>query len=419
MARQAARQFGIPESTLRDNKKRENVTKLSLGRKPVFNQAQEKEIVDHVITLSKMFYGITSYELRRVVYVYAERNNIQHSFNRETKIAGKDWERLFIKRNPSISLRQPENTRLNRISSFNQEEVTLFYDNLVKVFENHNFPANRIYNMDESGITTVQKKSPKVYAQTGARNVGMATSGERGKTVTAVCAINAGGGFVPPMIIYPRKRMALHLRRGGPVGTIYCCSNDGWINEELFVEWLKHFRNTVKPTKNDPVLLVCDNHSSHTTMEAYTFCKENHIVIVSIPPHTSHKLQPLEVSFFSSLRDAMAKEFNYFMVHNAHQQIIMANLASLFNKAYVKVATMDKGISAFRATGIFPLNPDKFTAKDFQPARKFEELVIHDTDNQSAEISTETPTVPNDEAGPSGQGMSPQAGPSGQPKVSI
>lgn len=104
--RKAARQFGIPESTLRDNKKRETVTKLSLGRKPTFTKDQEKDIADHVIKLSKMFYGITPDELRRVAYEYAERNNLKHAFNKTTKLAGKDWEKLFISRNPSLSLRQ-------------------------------------------------------------------------------------------------------------------------------------------------------------------------------------------------------------------------------------------------------------------------------------------------------------------------
>lgn len=94
--RQAARQFGIPEATLRDNKKRGTVAKLSLGRKPIFNEAQEREIAEHVIKLSKLFYGITPIELRRVAFEYTGRNKIKHSFNRETKLAGKDWVRSFI-----------------------------------------------------------------------------------------------------------------------------------------------------------------------------------------------------------------------------------------------------------------------------------------------------------------------------------
>ena len=42
-------------------------------------------------------------------------------FNRERNLAGMDWLRLFLRRNPKITLRQPEGTSQNRITAFNQE----------------------------------------------------------------------------------------------------------------------------------------------------------------------------------------------------------------------------------------------------------------------------------------------------------
>lgn len=38
----------------------------------------------------------------------------------------------------------------------------------------------------------------------------------------------------PPMFIFPRKRMTPTLEKDGPAGAIYKCSDNGWINEELF-----------------------------------------------------------------------------------------------------------------------------------------------------------------------------------------
>jgi hypothetical protein len=54
-------------------------------------------------------------------------------------------------------------------------------------------------------------------------------------------------------------------------------SDTGFINTELFIEWLKHFRSFVKPTKEDPVLLILDNHISHCNIEAGLFCREYHM----------------------------------------------------------------------------------------------------------------------------------------------
>lgn len=37
------------------------------------------------------------------------------------------------------------------------------------------------------------------------------------------------------------------------------------------------------------MLLVFGNHSSHNSLQAFEFCKEHSIIVVSLPPHTSNK----------------------------------------------------------------------------------------------------------------------------------
>ncbi|KAG8247574.1 hypothetical protein J6590_057865 [Homalodisca vitripennis] len=66
------------------------------------------------------------------------------------------------------------------------------------------------------------------------------------------------------------------------------------------------------------------------------------------------------------------------MTQHAHTKILTSDIPSLLNNAYVKVATMEKGIKGFSAAGIYPLNPDKFTSEDFAPANEFRELVVED-----------------------------------------
>jgi len=51
------------------------------------------------------------------------------------------------------------------------------------------------------------------------------------------------------------------------------------------------------PTDDDPVLLIVDNHMSHYSLEAVTFCTEHYMTLKSLPPHSSHKLQPLDRGF--------------------------------------------------------------------------------------------------------------------------
>lgn len=113
--RTAGRTYGIHEATLRKRIKKGILGGPSMGRKPVLSDDQEKELCTHVLTLCKLFYGVTLVELRRIAFEFVEKNKINHNFNQITKLAGKDWAQGFLKRNPNLSLRKPEPTSLSRI----------------------------------------------------------------------------------------------------------------------------------------------------------------------------------------------------------------------------------------------------------------------------------------------------------------
>ncbi|CAK1598674.1 unnamed protein product [Parnassius mnemosyne] len=170
------------------------------------------------------------------------------------------------------------------------------------------------------------------------------------------------------MFIYPRLRHSTALDSDEPRGTVYRCSKNGWINEELFVEWLKYFTKYAKPSESDPVLLLLDNHSSHISWNSYKFCKENHIVMLSLPPHGSHRIQPLDISIYGPLKTAYKQECNIFMKCKLGRKITQGDIASLFRKAFQRVATIPKAEAGFTASGIYSYNPNIFTDEDFLPA---------------------------------------------------
>nr|CAH7765230.1 unnamed protein product [Callosobruchus chinensis] len=164
--------------------------------------------------------------------------------------------------------------------------------------------------MDETRVTVVQKKCPKVYGHKGAKKVGAVTSAERGRAIIGVFAVSAAGNYCPPMLIYPLKRLSPALERNGPIGALYACSKNGWTNSELFFEWLKHFEKNANPTEINPVLLFLDNNSSHISLEAYRLCRSKFIHMVSLPPHTSGHLEPLELTLFGPLKNQLYREYD-------------------------------------------------------------------------------------------------------------
>jgi len=111
-----------------------------------------------------------------------------------------------------------------------------------------------------------------------------------------------------------------------------------------------------------------DNHASHVTIEAITFCRENGIVILGFPPHTSHRLQPLDVGFYGPLKTAYSQACDDILVSNPGICISITHVPQLFSTAYFKVATIQTAVNAFRATGIEPFDSNIFRDEDFQPS---------------------------------------------------
>ena len=128
--------------------------------------------------------------------------------------------------------------------------------------------------------------------------MGRITSGERGSNTTVTCAVSATGQYIPPMFIFARKRMNEALMEGAPPGSAGAASSSGWMEADTFMEWLKHFAQTAKPTPEEPCILILDGHVSHKTLAAIEFAREKGIVMITLPPHCAHRLQPLDVSVY-------------------------------------------------------------------------------------------------------------------------
>lgn len=182
-------------------------------------------------------------------------------------MAGMDWYYSFMARHPEISLRRPEATSLSRITAFNKEETDIFLENLTRMMTSYGFKADSIYNVDETGISAVQRNS-RILAPKGVKQVRKCTSGERGSLTTIINACSAAGNYVPPFFIFKRKRLNPLLMKQNNSNMVAFVSDSGWISEQLFIDWLKHFKSFTRPSVDNPILLILDNHESHISLHA-------------------------------------------------------------------------------------------------------------------------------------------------------
>ena len=95
----------------------------------------------------------------------------------------------------------------------------------------------------------------------------------------------------------------------------FAVSPKGWTNDQLGVSWLEKVfdRHTKKTAGNRYRLLILDGHSSHVSMDFLNYCETACILVVVLPLHLTHRLQPLDVSVFSSLVTKYSQELDKLM----------------------------------------------------------------------------------------------------------
>jgi len=381
-----ARQYGIPAKTLRrhrDDKVKQPGVSVLGRHKCVFPPEYEDMLVRHILAMENAFYGLTTMDIRRLAFDLAERMNLHHPFSKNLKLAGSEWLRSFLKRHPQLSLRAPQATSISRIVGFNKPKVDRFFSLYGDELSKCQFQAKDIWNMDESGITNVHTPA-KVVASKGRRQISKVTSGEKGRTVTVVCCMSAGGSFIPPMMIFPRKRMLDLLLKGSPPGTIGAASPNGWTDNTLFIQWLRHFMQHTKCSKEEPCILIMDGHQSHKSLEAIELAREHGVIMVTLPPHCTHRMQPLDRTFFKSLKMNYNAACDDWMRCHPGRRISFFEMAELFHRAYAKSATHEKAVHGFECTGLWPYNSQLFSAEDFEAAE------VTNEDNPASHVAAES-----------------------------
>lgn len=78
----------------------------------------------------------------------------------------------------------------------------------------------------------------------------------------------------------------------------------GWKLQFFFNYIEKSFIPFTNPSAENPILLIHDVHASHVSLNLIEMAKKNHLTIILLPPtHSSHLLQPLDLSVFKLLKN--------------------------------------------------------------------------------------------------------------------
>ena len=156
--------------------------------------------------------------------------------------------------------------------------------------------------------------------------------------------------------------------KGAPPGSLGVPSDTGWMDSRLFVVYLKHFNKHANQSESKPILLILDDHQSHKSLDVIDLPKNNYVTLLTLPPHTSHRLQPLDVSFFGPLKAYDNQEIDKWMLRHPGKRVTDFDICSIFSPAYLKTASAEIDLVGFNKTVICPYDPEVFYDCDYAPS---------------------------------------------------
>jgi hypothetical protein len=218
----------------------------------------------------------------------------------------------------------------------------LCFDNLKAVLDRLRVGPGDIWNMDETGVTTVQTPD-RVVARRACKQIGRLVSAEHGKLVTLALAVSATGNSAAILHFPPRVTFRAHFLNGAPAGSHGDANPTGWMKAEHFLNFVKHFvfpcetfKGTTSSSSLEQPRLALVNRCTRL-LEGKQF-----------PPHSSHKLQPLDKTVYGPLKTYVNR------VCDAGQIMTIYDLPGIINTSLNFAATPANIKAGFLDTRIFP-----------------------------------------------------------------
>ena len=113
-----------------------------------------------------------------------------------------------------------------------------------------------------------------------------------------------------------------------------------WMTSYLFSAWISHFVASIHKigsiSHEHHHLLILDGHGSHVILEVARAAMEVGLDLLSLPSHTFHALQPLDVAVFKPFKQYFCDYRDFWMSRNMDQPATKETLAHWVSTSLVK-----------------------------------------------------------------------------------
>jgi hypothetical protein len=326
-------------------------------------QTEESTLVEWVLSMDQRGLAPTTDNVHQMANLLLQKRS-QNQANSPATI-GKNWVYNLVQRHKALKSRYSRKYDYQRALCENPTIIRPWFELVHNIIGKYGILDADIYNFDETGFQMGVISTAKVI--TGAERSRRPVSVQPGNRewVTAIDCICADGQSLPPVIIFEGKMHQstwydTELPRDWVIGV----SDNGWTDNILGLTWLKDVfeKHTAHRTKGVYRLLILDGHGSHLTPEFDLFCTEHSIITLCMPPHSSHLLQPCDVSFFAVLKRRYGQQIQGYMRRGTHH-IDKQDFLQAYLIARTEAASIANIQSGFAATGLVPYDPERVLSK--------------------------------------------------------
>ena len=280
-------------------------------------------------------------------------------------VVGHKWVYNYIKRHNNLQSKYTRKYDYQRALCEDVSIIRAWFDLVRNTIAKYGILEEDIYNFDETGFQMGVIATVKVV--TGRERAGRAVAVQPGNRewVTAIESIDSTGDGPPPVIILEGKvHISTWYSNDLPRDWVIALSEKGWTNDQLGLLWLTTVFEpyTAPRTRGVYRLLILDGHGSHITPEFDLFCTEHKIITLCMPAHSSHLLQPLDLSCFATLKRAYGRQIEQLM-RNGVNYIDKPDFLTAYYKARTEAITPTIARSGFTAAGLVPFNPERVLEK--------------------------------------------------------
>jgi len=314
---------------------------------------EEQVIVDHILELDARGFP------PRLAAVADMANSLRAE--RGLGHVGLNWPSTFVKRQPELVVRFNRKYDYKRALCEDSDVIQGWFGLVANIKAKYGIQDDDTYNFDETGFMMGQISTGAVVTASERRGRPKQVQPGNREWTTVIKGINAKGWAIPPFIIFQGHNHLSNWYKEDdlPHDWVIGVSENGWTTNKLGLDWLKHFdAHTKERTVGSHRLLVIDGHKSHDSLDFQQYCKDNKIITVCMPPHSSHLLQPLDVGCFAPLKQAYGRQAENLM-RNRINHITKLEFLPCFKAAYNAVFTSSNIQGGFRGAGLVPFDPER------------------------------------------------------------